>query len=166
MRCRFFRCYFITLAQGSTGNHGIIKIFNSVYVKRSQLYYWTAVFLLLMMSLLSGHRGSVLFQSLQERYWVEHIHRHNTSLAHFTIVHKQNICHVHNNKCISADLEVHVSDKDTDLIRSSVTWIVSLGLLDGTHTLLSAWTAGCYISQFPPQCLVAMFLGLWFLFAC
>lgn len=97
MRCRFFRCYFITLARGSTGNHGIIKIVNSVYVKRSQLYYWTAVFLLLMMSSLSGHRGSVLLQSSQERYWVEHIHRHNTSLAYFTIVHKQNICHVHNN---------------------------------------------------------------------
>ena len=38
--------------------------------------------------------------------------------------------------------------------------IVLFGLLEGTYSLLSAWTAGCHISQFPLQRSVVMFRSL------
>lgn len=109
-----------------------------------------------MMSLLSGHRGSVLLQCLQERDWVEHICRQNTSLAYFTAAYTENICLVlmlvHENTHLQISWKPHASvfraDKDTDLIRNSVAWIVL--------SSLNCWMKHIVFSQ--PGLLVIIFL--------
>lgn len=47
------------------------------------------VFCVVMMSSLSGHRGSGLLSSLRERDWVQHKYKPNKLSTYFTAVHKR-----------------------------------------------------------------------------
>lgn len=128
-----FQTLFYYVEGGSTGTRGVIKIVNTFFFERLRWYYVTAFFflplLVLVMSLLSVHRGLSSFTAFKNNFgW--NIFRHTTLLAYFTIVHKQHLsCTYVLMRSHIFRLEVHVflffgADKDTDLIRTSVTWII------------------------------------------
>lgn len=44
MNCKIFKSFFCYIMKRATGNQGIIKTVNTIFVQRSKLCYWTAIF--------------------------------------------------------------------------------------------------------------------------
>lgn len=161
MRCRFFRCYFITSGENLLGMNALLKLLTLCLSKDIN----NIMGLVLMMSLLNGHKGSVL-QCLQERSigwntFIDTNHHPPTSLqcasrifVLYTCLHMY--CNTNTHLQVSQRPRVSVfrAEKVTDL---SLAWMDSF---------LSAWAADClYIYQFRGNAQFSC-LCLCFSFAC